>query len=201
MTDDNTETRIAALEANCDRRCSLLEAAVARIMRDQNAVAAKTTTPSGVPHPAIPKWAEEWLDRWDSRGIPRARVAQQHECRKPGGDGKGDWSGDPTVRRDPPRWKDTSHAGEAYSKCPADYLLQLADFNEWKASKAATDPDADKRKFVTYNLRDAALCRGWAKLVADPVHRPGADVLSGPLDSWGAAPSEAESDANEDMPF
>jgi hypothetical protein len=173
-----------------ERRVALLEAAVARIMREGNAAAAPRPAAQPGTNPELPRWAEQWLDRWDSRGIPRARVASPHECRQKGGQGKGDWAGDPSVRKDPPRWKDGSQVGRPYSICPVDFLKMLADFEEWKAMKTIQDPDPEKRKYVTYNLRAASLAKGWAAILSDPAHRPGAD-----LEDFGT------SDANEDIPF
>lgn len=131
---------------------------------------AAPATVSGKPVPEISHWAEEWLDRWDTRGTPRSRVAAQHECRKPGGDGKGDWSGDPNVRKDPPKWKEYSNVGKSLSQCSVEFLLIYADFEEWKAGKDAANPE--KNKWVIYGLRNAALAKGWARLVNETSRAP-----------------------------
>lgn len=71
--------------------------------------------------------------------------------------------GNPTVRKDPPKWSGDSHAGKPYSECPADYLESLAGFLEWKAGKDTENGDADSLKYAGYARKDAARARGWAQ--------------------------------------
>jgi hypothetical protein len=75
--------------------------------------------------------------------------------------------GNPTIRRDPKRWLSNggaSFVGARYSECPADYLDEVAGFNEWAADKNERTLPADdpKRKYIDYDRRDAARARGWA---------------------------------------
>lgn len=175
-------------QMNLDTRLQLLESAVARLHREMHEVQTAikglrasgpqqaTSQPNGSNAPNLPRYASQWLLAFDDRGIPRARPAMQHECRQPGGQGKGDWCGDPEIRKDPPRWKGESYAGMKMSVCPPDYLRQYADFEEWKGMKTLEDADPDKRKYVTYNLRSAALAKGWAEMNSSPgavLARPG----------------------------
>lgn len=189
-------------QMNLDTRLQLLESAVARLHREMHElqVALKSARsgggsgsapqPSnGTQMPSLPKYASQWLLAFDDRGIPRARPAMQHECRQPGGSGKGDWCGDPEVRKDPPRWKGESFAGRRMSACPPDYLRQYADFEEWKGMKTLGEPDPEKRKYVTYNLRNAALAKGWAEINSSPQHAPAMRSM------------DDISDADEDIPF
>ena len=191
-------------QMNLDTRLQLLESAVARLHREMHelqtaikgmrpgAAMPGQSTLSGGTAPALPKYAAQWLLAFDDRGIPRARPAMQHECRQPGGGGKGDWCGDPEIRKDPPRWKGESFASRRMSMATPEYLRAYADFEEWKGMKTLEDADPEKRKFVTYNLRNAALAKGWAEILSNPSHRPGAE-----LDDGGFGPS----DADEDIPF
>lgn len=71
--------------------------------------------------------------------------------------------GNPTVRKDPPKWTGDSFAGKPYSECPADYLESLAGFLEWKAGKDTEKGDADSLKYAGYARKDAARARGWAQ--------------------------------------
>ena len=102
-----------------------------------------------------------------------------------------DWAGDPIVRRDPPRWKGKSYAGLPMSLTEPEFLIMYADFEEWKGSKTLEDADQEKRKYITYNLRNAALAKGWAEILRDPAHTPGAPIG----DNYDF------NDANEDIPF
>jgi len=186
-------------QMNLDTRLQLLEGAVARLHREMHELqvaiksvrAAGPAQPmaNGTAHPELPRYAAQWLLAFDDRGIPRARPAMQHECRQPGGSGKGDWCGDPEIRKDPPRWKGESFAGRRMSACPPDYLRQYADFEEWKGMKTLGESDPEKRKYVTYNLRAAALAKGWAEINGNPQHAPAQRTM------------DDISDANEDIPF
>lgn len=175
-----------------DRRISLLEAAVARLMREGNNAAPRPASgASASANPVLPKYAQQWLDSWDERGYPRARVAAVHECHAQGGGGKGDWSGDPLVKKDPKKWGEKdgepSMIGKHYSQCPAAYLKQVASLEEWKAMKTMQDPDTTQQKWVQYNLRAASLARGWAAIVSDPSHTPYASDAAEPE---GLGPSD-----------
>jgi hypothetical protein len=113
--------------------------------------------------------------------------------------------GNPTIRRDPKRWLSNggaSFVGARYSECPADYLDEVAGFNEWAADKnertlAADDP---KRKYIDYDRRDAARARGWAAriragYVATPSAGPAKRMID--ADSFDAAAFGDDSD----LPF
>lgn len=73
--------------------------------------------------------------------------------------------GNPTVRKDPPRWTGQSCAGMNYSDCPADFLETLAGFLMWQAGKSdeknETTPQGKPRSM--YLRKDAARARGWAR--------------------------------------
>jgi hypothetical protein len=74
--------------------------------------------------------------------------------------------GDPSIRKDPKRWAGASYVGCRYSQCPTDYLLCLAESNEFFADKDKAKPDPPKHQngkpWWEYNLKDAARARGWA---------------------------------------
>lgn len=80
--------------------------------------------------------------------------------------------GDPTVRKDPPRWLKEggeSYAGQPMSACPPEYLLSLAGFFDWQASKdeeqgkTYTNKKGEVVPTAVLRRKDAALARGWAK--------------------------------------
>ena len=185
---DALDVRVATLEAALKKMQDRLD----QVQRQAKAAAAATGGNAAAVD--LPKWAAQWLSHFDGRGIPRARAASLTECRKIGGAGKGDWAGDPIVRRDPPKWDGKSYSGMPMSLTSPDYLDRIADFNEWKASMALKDTDEEKRKYVTYNLRDAALAKGWAAILRDPAHTPEAALADGAVD-------RDFDDANEDIPF
>lgn len=71
-----------------------------------------------------------------------------------------------TITKDPPRWDGPSYVGRVMSECPADYLLNLAGFFEWKAKKGREEnPPRCNDKGKPWYERDeltAKLARGWA---------------------------------------
>ncbi len=70
--------------------------------------------------------------------------------------------GNPVVRKDPPRWKGESYAGQTYSACPAAYLESLAGFLDWAADKDEQKlDDAQAQKYARYKRTDAKRARGW----------------------------------------
>lgn len=73
--------------------------------------------------------------------------------------------GNPEIRKDPPRWKGPSYVGRTYSKCPSDYLRELAGFLQWKAGK--NDEDG-KAKYAEYDRKDAARALAWAERNEEP---------------------------------
>lgn len=150
-----------------EQRVQLLEAAVARLTRDfaeaQRKGASRGSNAAVQAPPDVDKWTEEWISAWDSKGNPVARVATPLECRKEGGGGKGDWTGDPTVKFDPKFWKKESWVGRYFSQCPPEYLDMHASNDEYRAGMALRDPE--KKKWAKYNLRNAALAKGWATML------------------------------------
>jgi len=72
--------------------------------------------------------------------------------------------GDNEIRKDPPRWKGEPIAPRRMSECPADYLDQIASFNDWRAAKdeESNAVDAKGRPKAGYARKDAARARGWA---------------------------------------
>lgn len=176
-------------------RVRLLEAGLARLTRDLADLQRKGGASGGAPAQSIPdvdRWTQEWIERWDDRGRPIARIATPIECRKIGGGGKGDWSGDPVVKFDPKFWKKETWVGRAFSQCPPEYLEMHASNDEYRASVALKDPE--KKKYVKYNMRDAALAKGWARMLRED---PG---LVRPAPQGPAFDAEF-SDANDDIPF
>lgn len=173
-------------------RVRLLEAGLARLTRDLADIQRRGTSGSGSPTAAIPdvdRWTQEWIESWDAKGRPVARIATPIECRKVGGDGKGDWTGDPVVKYDPKFWKKESWVGHHFSQCPPEYLDMHASNDEYRSGTALNDPE--KKKYAKYNLRSAALAKGWARMIRED---PGVSRL--------AQPQESDiSDADEDFPF
>ena len=77
----------------------------------------------------------------------------------------GQW-GDPEIRKDSPQWLKkggASYVGRKFSECPSDYLLALATFFDWKASKDEAEGTPEKLKYAGYSRKDAGRARGWAK--------------------------------------
>ena len=72
--------------------------------------------------------------------------------------------GDSEIRKDPPRWKGEPIAPRRMSECPADYLDQIASFNDWRAAKdeESNAVDTKGRPKAGYARKDAARARGWA---------------------------------------
>jgi hypothetical protein len=87
--------------------------------------------------------------------------------------------GDPTVRKDPPKWTGDSFAGKPYSACSPEFLDNLAGFLEWKAGKDTEKGDADSLKYAGYARKDAARARGWAARNREKP-APSADLFGGP---------------------
>lgn len=78
--------------------------------------------------------------------------------------------GDPAVHKDPKRWEGASYRGEPMSRCPPEYLDELASFLDWKAERDREDAEgvsgkerSEKLKYASYSEKDAALARGWAR--------------------------------------
>lgn len=70
--------------------------------------------------------------------------------------------GDPTIKRDPPKWTGDSYEGFNFSQCPPDYLRALAGFLIWQADKDEKKDDEKARKYAIYKRTDAARARAWA---------------------------------------
>lgn len=102
--------------------------------------------------------------------FPEGRAPTRGKLREGGGgevapdsDLDGQW-GDPTIRKDPPRWQGQSYAGMPYSEAPAEYLEVLAGFLDWAASKSAEKNEltSNGKPRADYLRKDAARARGWA---------------------------------------
>jgi hypothetical protein len=96
--------------------------------------------------------------------------------------------GDPKVRKDPKRWAGESYVGATYSRCPSEYLVELAGYMEWIADKEAQKPEPKRHRngtpFYEYDLKNAALARGWAlrnegKAFSPPVQETAMDAPFG----------------------
>ena len=117
--------------------------------------------------------------------------------------------GNPTIKKDPPKWTGATCLGKRYSECPPGYLDSLAGFLDWKAEKNMAD---NKTKFAGYDRADAARARGWAARLragwVAPKEAPSS--FGGQASGFGASdgfggggfsdgPSEFDSD--EEIPF
>lgn len=73
--------------------------------------------------------------------------------------------GNEPIRKDPSAkyWDGASYVGERPSDCPADYLLALAKYKDACAYMNEKSGDEATAKYITYDRRDAACYRGWAK--------------------------------------
>jgi hypothetical protein len=104
----------------------------------------------------------------------------------PDADLDGKW-GNPTIRKDPPRWSGPSFMGRTFAEAPPHYLESLAGFLDWRASKTEQEGDPARAKYVGYDRKDARLCRGWARrLRANPRSSPLPDPEWVTGDSAGA---------------
>jgi hypothetical protein len=91
--------------------------------------------------------------------------------------------GDPEVKRDPPRWDGESFKGRRYSACSSAFLLDLANFLDWKAGKTEEEGDPGRLRFARYDRLDAARARGWAARIDagqvaqdDPTDESGSEI-------------------------
>lgn len=83
-----------------------------------------------------------------------------------------DQYGDPTVRKDPPKWDGESMVGRRYSECPPAFLRKLAGFLDWKAGKTEQEGDPERQKYVGYDRKDAARARAWAERIEKQPAQP-----------------------------
>lgn len=99
--------------------------------------------------------------------------------------------GDPTVRKDPPRWTGPSYVGAKFSDCPPDYLEMLAGLLDWQAGKSDEKNEManNGKPRSGYLRRDAARARGWAR-------RNAAKTTSKPK-----AKPATMNDPDEEVPF
>lgn len=128
----------------------LLEAILAELQKlNASAASAPTSLAGGFPDGRAP-----------TRGKPRQGGGGEAA---PDSDLDGQW-GDPTIRKDPPRWQGQSYAGMPYSEAPADYLEVLAGFLDWAAGKAEEKNEltSNGKPRADYLRKDAARARGWA---------------------------------------
>jgi hypothetical protein len=107
-----------------------------------------------------------------SNGAAMAGAADDSEL-----DGK---YGSPKVRKDPKRWAGASYVGAEYSRCPSDYLQELAGYLDWCANKDAMRPDPKRHRngtpYYEYDRKNAALARGWAARNAGKTFDPPAQA-------------------------
>jgi hypothetical protein len=110
--------------------------------------------------------------------------------------------GDPSVKKDPPRWSGQSFAGYHLSECPPDFLECFASFKDWQADKddESDKRDAKGRSVSTFSRKDAARARGWAKRLrenggASPAAAPAVD------NGYDAAADAYAGGGDEDLPF
>lgn len=101
--------------------------------------------------------------------------------------------GDREVRKDPPRWSGEPIAPRRMSLCPPEYLDVVAEFYKWKADKDEAKAQTldgkereDKLKYASYDRKDAARARGWAKRMRDGWKSPEAQEPAD--DFFGARP-------------
>jgi hypothetical protein len=125
-------------------------------------------------------------------------VASDHDL-----DGK---YGDPSVRKDPPRWKGITYVGKHFSECEVGYLEEMAGFLDWRAIKEEAKPE--KAKYAKYSRADAARARGWAKRISDGWKPPKRDDSAGLGDPGGfdaggfGAPDDAyDGIPDDEIPF
>lgn len=125
--------------------------------------------------------------RAPTRGKPRQGGGGEAA---PDSDLDGQW-GDPTIRKDPPRWQGQSYAGMPYSEAPADYLDTLAGFLDWAAGKAEEKNEltSNGKPRADYLRKDAARARGWALRAA----KKGG--------GWRPPAPKAEPMTDDDVPF
>lgn len=80
--------------------------------------------------------------------------------------------GNPVIRRDPKRWTGESYVGSRYSDTTPEYLEEVASFKDWQAQQDDKKGDDESRKKASWNRKDAARARGWAKRLREqPVSR------------------------------
>jgi hypothetical protein len=107
--------------------------------------------------------------------------------------------GNPTIKKDPARWKGDSFVGYRYSETTPEYLEEVASFNDWRASKddEAKAVDSKNRPKSYWARKDAALARGWAKRLRT---RPAAPPASPPPNAGDTWEGDASS-SSDDLPF
>jgi hypothetical protein len=107
--------------------------------------------------------------------------------------------GDPTIKKDPARWKGESFVGYRYSETTPEYLEEVASFHDWRASKddEANAVDTKGRPKSYWARKDAALARGWAKRLRA---RPAAPPASPPPNADDTWEGDASS-SSDDLPF
>lgn len=108
----------------------------------------------------------------------------------------GQW-GNPTIRKDPPRWTGQSFAGMPMSEASAEYLESLAGFLDWCAGKAdeKNEMTNNGQPRSSYMRRDAARARGWAQRASRRPTRAvvrGSEVAQEPIPGY---------ESDDDIPF
>jgi hypothetical protein len=113
--------------------------------------------------------------------------------------------GDQTVKKDPKRWVGPSYEGAAFSKCPSDYLIALANFLDWQGEMDMKKPEPPRHHngtfYYEYKFKDAGLARGWAARNAGKDMPP--PSVAEP-ESGGPEPEDAlyeEGRADDDIPI
>lgn len=126
--------------------------------------------------------------------LARKGPAKDHEL-----DGQ---NGDPTVTQFAPRkWKGRWYANRHYSKCPSEFLRDIAGLLAWKAE----NPKKDKEQYAKYDHQNARLALGWAirneGLYLDDGQPEAPPSGPAPGDSFGGAPFSPPPFGGGDNPF
>lgn len=104
--------------------------------------------------------------------------------------------GNPTVRKDPPRWRGESCVGMRLSECSVAFLESYVEFKAWSAAnpRAGADP-----KYTEYDLKDCARGRGWIRRMSGAGAAPVVSSADAHIDAAFAQAGDAIGD--DDLPF
>lgn len=93
--------------------------------------------------------------------------------------------------------KHPEYEGRVASECPADFLLDYAEFLEWKAGK---NRDDGKMQYVARDERDALICRRWAAVNRGLVATPEKPAFRRPVAQEEPAPDTQNSQRDPSQP-